>query len=223
MENILEKIAVCVERGKANLQSPYPPDLKGEDGSFELTQKALEIGIKPSEILNEGLIKGMQRIGEKFRANKVFVPDVLIAAKAMNAAMVHIKPFFISNEIKTKGKVVMGTVAGDLHDIGKNIVAMIIQGGGWEIVDLGVDVSAEKFVKAVEEHKPAAIGLSALLTTTMLNMENIIREIKLLDGSIHVLVGGAPLSKEYADSIGADFFSPNPQDALEYLNSLNNN
>lgn len=223
MENILEKIAVCVERGKANLQSPYPPDLKGEDGAFELTQKALEIGIKPSEILNEGLIKGMQRIGEKFRANKVFVPDVLIAAKAMNAAMVHIKPFFISNEIKTKGKVVMGTVAGDLHDIGKNIVAMIIQGGGWEIVDLGVDVSAEKFVKAVEEHKPAAIGLSALLTTTMLNMENIIREIKLLDSNIHVLVGGAPLSKEYADSIGADFFSPNPQDALEYLNSLNNN
>lgn len=223
MENILEKIAVCVERGKANLQSPYPPDLKGEDGAFELTQKALEIGIKPSEILNEGLIKGMQRIGEKFRANKVFVPDVLIAAKAMNAAMVHIKPFFISNEIKTKGKVVMGTVAGDLHDIGKNIVAMIIRGGGWEIVDLGVDVSAEKFVKAVEEHKPAAIGLSALLTTTMLNMENIIREIKLLDSNIHVLVGGAPLSKEYADSIGADFFSPNPQDALEYLNSLNNN
>jgi len=223
MENILENIATCVERGKANVQSPYPPDLKGEDGAFELTQKALDSGIPPSEILNEGLIKGMQIIGEKFRANKVFVPDVLIAAKAMNAAMVHIKPFFLSNEIKTKGKVVMGTVAGDLHDIGKNIVAMIIQGGGWEIVDLGVDVSAEKFVKAVEEHKPAAIGLSALLTTTMLNMENIIKEIKSLDSSIRVLVGGAPLSKEYADSIGADFFSPNPQDALEYLNSLNNN
>jgi len=117
MENILDEIAVCVERGKSNIQSPYPPDLKGKEGAFELTQKALENGIKSSEILNEGLIKGMQRIGEKFRANKVFVPDVLIAAKAMNAAMVHIKPFFISNEIKTKGKIVMGTVAGDLHDI----------------------------------------------------------------------------------------------------------
>ncbi|HPI38292.1 MAG TPA: corrinoid protein [Ignavibacteriaceae bacterium] len=223
MENILDEIAVCVERGKSNIQSPYPPDLKGKEGAFELTQKALENGIKPSEILNEGLIKGMQRIGEKFRANKVFVPDVLIAAKAMNAAMVHIKPFFISNEIKTKGKIVMGTVAGDLHDIGKNIVAMIIQGGGWEIVDLGVDVSAEKFVKAVEEHKPAAIGLSALLTTTMLNMESIIKEIKTVNEDIKVLVGGAPLSQEYADSIGADFFSPNPQDALEYLNGLNIN
>lgn len=223
MENILDEIAVCVERGKSNIQSPYPPDLKGKEGAFELTQKALENGIKPSEILNEGLIKGMQRIGEKFRANKVFVPDVLIAAKAMNAAMVHIKPFFISNEIKTKGKIVMGTVAGDLHDIGKNIVAMIIQGGGWEIVDLGVDVSAEKFVKAVEEHKPAAIGLSALLTTTMLNMESIIKEIKTVNEDIKVLVGGAPLSQEYADSIGADFFSPNPQDALEYLNGLNSN
>jgi 5-methyltetrahydrofolate--homocysteine methyltransferase len=223
MENILDEIAVCVERGKSNIQSPYPPDLKGKEGAFELTQKALENGIKSSEILNEGLIKGMQRIGEKFRANKVFVPDVLIAAKAMNAAMVHIKPFFISNEIKTKGKIVMGTVAGDLHDIGKNIVAMIIQGGGWEIVDLGVDVSAEKFVKAVEEHKPAAIGLSALLTTTMLNMENIIKEIKTINEEIKILVGGAPLSQEYADSIGADFFSPNPQDALEYLNGLNSN
>lgn len=223
MENILDEIAVCVERGKSNIQSPYPPDLKGKEGAFELTQKALENGIKSSEILNEGLIKGMQRIGEKFRANKVFVPDVLIAAKAMNAAMVHIKPFFISNEIKTKGKIVMGTVAGDLHDIGKNIVAMIIQGGGWEIVDLGVDVSAEKFVKAVEEHKPAAIGLSALLTTTMLNMESIIKEIKTVNEDIKVLVGGAPLSQEYADSIGADFFSPNPQDALEYLNGLNIN
>jgi len=100
---------------------------------------------------------------------------------------------------------------------------MIIQGGGWEIVDLGVDVSAEKFVKAVEEHKPAAIGLSALLTTTMLNMENIIKEIKTINEEIKILVGGAPLSQEYADSIGADFFSPNPQDALEYLNGLNSN
>lgn len=220
MEKLLENIAVCVERGKVNTKSIFPPDLKGQDGADELTFQAINSGVSPDEVLNKGLIEGMRRIGEKFRQNKAFVPDVLIAAKAMNAAMVHIQPFFLSNEIKTKGKVVIGTVSGDLHDIGKNILGMIIRGGGWEVIDLGVDVSPEKFVKAVESENPDAVCMSALLTTTMLNMEKIILEIKKSDTNIPILVGGAPLTQEYAESINADFYSPDPQRALDFLNSL---
>jgi methanogenic corrinoid protein MtbC1 len=129
MNDIITRLAYCVERGKVNITSNYPPDLKGEEGAEELAKKAVEMGLPPSEILNQGLILGMERIGVKFRDNKVFVPDVLIAAKAMNAGMKHIKPFFLSNEIKYRGKILLGTVAGDLHDIGKNIVGMIMQGG----------------------------------------------------------------------------------------------
>ena len=144
MSELLEKIATCVERGKINATSPYPPDLKGQEGADELTKKAVDEGIDPQRILNEALMVGMQRIGVKFRDNKVFVPDVLMAAKAMGTSMEHLKPHFLSGAVKRKGRFVIGTVAGDLHDIGKNLVSMMIEGGGWEIVDLGVDVSSEK-------------------------------------------------------------------------------
>lgn len=220
MEDIISKIAVCVERGKVNLTSNYPADLKGQEGVDELTRRALDSGFPPADVLNKGLITGMEKIGIKFRDNKAFVPDVLIAAKAMNAGMKHIKPFFLSNEIKLRGKMVIGTVSGDLHDIGKNILGMILQGGGWEVIDIGVDCNAEKFVNSIKIHKPQAIGMSALLTTTMLNMEPILKEIKKADPDIKVLIGGAPLSKEFAESIGADYYSPDPQGALEYLNKL---
>lgn len=220
MHELLEKIALCVERGKVNLKSPYPPDMKGEEGADELTKKAVEEGLPASDILNLGLVAGMYKIGIKFKENKVFIPDVLIAAKAMNAGMTHIKPFFLSNEIKVKGKIIIGTVAGDLHDIGKNIVGMILQGGGWEIVDLKVDVSADKFLQAVEEHNPAAVCLSALLTTTMLNMEEVVKKIKEKRPDVKVLAGGAPVSMEFSSQIGADFYSPDPQGALDYLNKL---
>ncbi|MCX8011358.1 MAG: corrinoid protein [Ignavibacteria bacterium] len=220
MEDILNQIAICVERGKVNLQSPHPPDMRGQEGADELTRKAIELGIKPADILNKGLMVGMNKIGIKFRENLVFVPDVLMSAKAMNAGMKHIKPFYDSGEVQHKGTIVMGTVMGDLHDIGKNIVAMIIGGGGWKIVDLGVDVSAEKFVNAVEQNNADAIGLSALLTTTMMNMEKIVREVKTKFPKVKALVGGAPLTNEFAMKINADFYSPEPQGALEYLNSL---
>jgi 5-methyltetrahydrofolate--homocysteine methyltransferase len=220
MNDIITRLAYCVERGKVNITSNYPPDLKGEEGAEELAKKAVEMGLPPSEILNQGLILGMERIGVKFRDNKVFVPDVLIAAKAMNAGMKHIKPFFLSNEIKYRGKILLGTVAGDLHDIGKNIVGMIMQGGGWEVIDLGVDCSARKFADAVKIHKPYAAGLSALLTTTMLNMDGIIKEIRNADPGVKILVGGAPLSNEFAVQAGADNYSPDPQAAIEYLNNI---
>jgi 5-methyltetrahydrofolate--homocysteine methyltransferase len=218
MNPLLEKIAICVERGKVNIKSPYPPDLKGQEGADELARKALDEGLSAKEILSEGLMVGMQKIGVRFRDNKVFVPDVLMAAKAMNAAMEHLKPYFASGEVQRKGTVIMGTVKGDLHDIGKKLVSMIFEGGGWEVIDLGVDVPAEKFLKALQEHPKAAVGMSALLTTTMINMESIVREIKKAHPQAKVMVGGAPLTQDFAVKIGADAYSADPQGALEYLN-----
>jgi 5-methyltetrahydrofolate--homocysteine methyltransferase len=218
MENLLEQIALCVERGKINAQSPYPPDLKGQEGADELTRKALDTGISAYDILNSGLMIGMQRIGVRFRDRKVFVPDVLIAAKAMSAAMVHIRPFFVSNEVQHKGKIVIGTVTGDLHDIGKNIVGMIFEGGGWNVIDIGVDASADKFIAAIKTNNAKAVGLSALLTTTMMNMEGIVKKIKETLPDVKIIVGGAPLTQGFSDKIGADGYFPEPQGALEYLN-----
>ena len=216
---LLEQIAICVERGKINAKSPYPPDLKGQEGADELTKRALDEGISPSDILNSGLMIGMQRIGIRFRDKKVFVPDVLIAAKAMNAAMVHLRPFFLSNAVRHKGTIVLGTVLGDLHDIGKNIVSMILEGGGWKVIDLGVDVPPEKFLVAIAEHKPQAIGLSALLTTTMVNMEQVVKKVKEVSQSVKIIIGGAPVTQSFSDQIGADGYFAEPQGALEYLNS----
>jgi len=220
MSQILEQIAKCVERGKINMASPYPPDMKGQEGADELTKKAIAEGVSPSEILSKGLIVGMREIGVKFRENKVFVPDVLMAAKAMSTAMNHLRPFFQSGEVKRRGIFVIGTAQGDLHDIGKNLVSMIIEGGGWEVVDLGVDVSAEKFVKAIDAHPGCAVGISALLTTTMINMEKAVKAIKEKAPGTKVIVGGAPLSLDFAKKIGADAYSPDPQGAVDFLNTI---
>jgi 5-methyltetrahydrofolate--homocysteine methyltransferase len=220
MEQALEQIARCVERGKINAASPFPPDLAGQDGAVELTRKALAQGLEAKAILNQGLILGMQRIGVKFRDNLAFVPDVLLAAKAMNAAMKLLEPYFKEGESRYKGTLVVGTVAGDLHDIGKNLALMIIQGAGWKVVDMGVDVSTEKFLNAIKENAGCAVGMSALLTTTMVNMEKTVRAIKQASPSTKVLVGGAPLSQEFADKMGADCYCPDPQRGAEYLESL---
>lgn len=217
---LLNQIATCVERGKINASSPYPPDMKGQDGADELTKKAIDEGVDPNDVLQKALVVGMEKIGVKFKENKVFVPDVLMAAKAMGTAMVHLKPFFQSGQVQRKGTFVIGTVQGDLHDIGKNLVAMIVEGGGWEIVDLGTDVSAEKFLEAVESHPGCSVGMSALLTTTMVNMENAVKTIKGKSPDTKVLVGGAPLTQEFCEKIGADCYSADPQGAVEYLNSV---
>ncbi len=217
-EEILKKLAICVERGKVNKNAPFPPDLKDQDGADELTQKALEQGVQADVILAEGLVTGMKIIGVKFRENKVFVPEVLMAAKAMTAGMNHLRPFFQSGQVKHKGTLIIGTVMGDLHDIGKNLLGMIVEGAGWEIIDLGIDVSAEKFLASLDEHPGAYIGLSCLLTTTMLNMEAIVKEIKSSKPDTKVLVGGAPVTDDFRTKIGADWYSPDPQGAVDYLN-----
>lgn len=162
---------------------------------------------------------GMERVGVKFRENKIFVPQVLMSAKAMSTAMVHLKPFFASGAVTRKGTFIIGTVEGDLHDIGKNLVAMVVEGSGYEVIDLGTDVKAERFIEALKEHPNAFVGLSALLTTTMVNMEKITKAIKAEMPHVKVAVGGAPVTQEFCDKIGADSYSPDPQGLVEYLNS----
>ncbi len=217
MDEILERIAVCIERGKVNAASPYPPDLKGQDGADELTKAALDMEIDPNDVLAKGLVVGMNTIGKKFSENKVFVPDLLMAAKAMQASMAHLRPFFESGKAKHRGTFIVGTVQGDLHDIGKNLVSMVMEGGGWQVIDLGVDVSAEKYLDALRAHPGSAIGLSALLTTTMVNMEKIVSAVRAEFPDTKIIVGGAPLTDEFAKKIGADAYAPDPQGALEYL------
>ncbi len=220
MEELLKQIAHCVEFGKINNSSPYPPDMKGQDGADELTLKAIESGVSIDDILTGALIVGMKNVGVKFRENKVFVPQVLMSAKAMSAAMAHLKPYFASGAAKRKGTFIIGTVEGDLHDIGKNLVAMMIEGNGFEVIDLGVDVNGERFLSAAEDHPEGVIGLSALLTTTMVNMEKIVKTIKDKFPDRKICIGGAPVTEDFCRKINADFYSPDPQGAVEFLNSL---
>ena len=223
MENTLERIALCVEVGKINAKTPYPPAMKGEDGADELTLKALEQGYSPNDILTKGLIVCMNNIGVKFKENKVFVPQVLMSAKAMSGGMQHLKRYFNDGSVKRKGKLIIGTVKGDLHDIGKNLVCMMVEGNGYEIIDLGVDVTEEKFVDAVRENPDAFVGMSALLTTTMVNMESINTAIKTEFPQVKTFIGGAPVSSEFAKKIGADYYTEEPQRLVEILNQLTSN
>lgn len=217
METILEKLFEAIEFGKTDKNSPYPPQLRGQDGSAELTLTALDLNISPQQILENALIPAMSKVGQKFSENKIFVPQMLMSAKAMGASMIGLKPFFTSGEIKTKGTFIIGTVKGDLHDIGKNLVSMIIEGGGWTIIDLGVDVVTDRFLQVINENPGAVVGLSALLTTTMNNMEETAKAIKRHSPDTKILIGGAPVNQEFCEKIGADFYGSDPQKAVDYL------
>jgi len=220
MNAILEKLSECVEAGKVNMATPYPPQMKGLPGADEYTQEALKEAISPSDILNQALIPAMERVGQKFSEHKIFVPQMLISAKAMNASMQHLKPYFQTGEIKRKGTFIIGTVFGDLHDIGKNLVAMMIEGAGWEVIDLGSDVKIDIFTEALRQHSGAVVGISALLTTTMNNMQPVVKAIKEISPSTKVIVGGAPLSSGFAESIGADAYAKDPQESVKWLDSI---
>lgn len=213
------QLAFCIERGKVNSSSRFPADMIGQPGVEELLSELLSRNISPKTILDDALLTGMNRVGEKFRDGKIFIPDVLISAKAMNTAMEILKPYIVKGELKLKGKVVLATVKGDLHNIGKNLVRMVLEGGGWEVIDLGIDVSSEKIIDALKTNEVIAVGLSALLTTTMLNMKDIVKDIKNNFPEIPVAVGGAPLTQKFADEINADLYSPDPQGMLDYLNN----
>ncbi len=191
---------------------------RGDAGKVEeLIRLALEEELSPKEILENGLIKGMNVIGIKFKNNEIYVPEVLIAARAMHAGMNILRPKLVETGVKNIGKVAIGTVRGDLHDIGKNLVKMMLEGAGFEVVDLGVDVSADKFVSAVKELQPDIVGMSALLTTTMVNMVEVINAFKSagLRDKVKVMIGGAPVTQNYAKQIGADGYSPDAASAAE--------
>ncbi|CAA7601027.1 Methyltransferase cognate corrinoid protein [Acididesulfobacillus acetoxydans] len=188
----------------------------------ELTQRALADGVDPVEIINSGLIPGMNVVGARFKAGDMFVPEVLMSARAMNAGMELVKPLLVGKEVPSQGKVVLGTVKGDLHDIGKNLVSMMLESAGYTVINLGVDVSAAKFLQAVKENKPDILGMSALLTTTMLGMKDVIELLKEegLRDQVKVVIGGAPISQEFAREIGADGFAPDAGSATELCHQL---
>lgn len=221
MENNLEYLKTCIIKGKVSLGIPHPKDMVGLEGADEVTFQLLQKGFTPFDILNLSLLPGMKVVGNYFKEGKYYIPDVLMSAKAMKSSMKHLEPYFTSGDLQYKGTVVLGTVIGDLHDIGKNLVKMVLEGGGYKIIDVGVDASAEKFINAIQNTpNVSAIGLSALLTSTMLNMKEIISLVKNNFSHLKVLVGGAPVTEKFANEIEADFYSPNPQDALIYLNGI---
>ena len=219
MSNLIDQIYECVEYGKVNLSSPYPPQMKGKPGADELTRQALDEGVTPNDILNKALVPAMNCVGQKFSEKKIYVPQMLLSAKAMSASITHLKPFFQSGEVKRKGVVIIGTVMGDLHDIGKNLCCMMVEGAGWEVIDLGIDVKPEQFVKALDVHPEAIVGLSALLTTTMINMGTTITTIRQKYPATKIVVGGAPVNASFAESIGANGYGKDPQELIVWLNN----
>ena len=189
---------------------------------FENTQKAIEQGIPAKTILDDGLIAGMDVVSKKFRNHEIFLPHVLLAAKAMYSGMDLLKPLFIKHKIPSRGKIVIGTVKGDLHDIGKNLVGIMLKGAGFEVIDLGKDVSVEQFVNTAEKENANVIGMSALLTTTQPIMKKVVEELKDrgLDKNIKTIIGGAPLSSEYAELIGANAYSYDAANAVVSVSEL---
>ena len=197
--------------------------IKGDNvKSKEIARKLVDEGVPAVEILNDGLMPGMDVVGKKFKANEFYIPEVLIAARAMHAAMDIIKPLLSESGADTKGKIIIGTVQGDLHDIGKNLVGMMLEGGGYTVVDLGVDIPSEKFVEEIKKNGVKLIGLSALLTTTMTGMKTVIDAVKADQetADTKVMVGGAPLTQEYADSIGAAGYAPDASSAVDLAKRL---
>lgn len=190
------------------------------DKVVELVKQELSKGTDISKILNDGLIGAMDEIGKLFSAGELFVPEMLMAAQAMKAGLEELKPHMTKGDTTSKGTVVIGTVKGDLHDIGKNLVAMMMEGAGFEVIDLGIDVDTEKFIQAAEEHKADIICMSALLTTTMPEMKVVVDTLKERGLNYKTMVGGAPVSQEFADQIGADGYSPDAPSAVEMARLL---
>jgi len=209
MSAVLEQIKETLMKGKAN-------DVK------TLVQQALNENIGAAEILNNGLLSGMGIIGERFKKNEVYVPEVLIAARAMKAGMEILKPALAAAKVEPRGVVVIGTVKGDLHDIGKNLVGMMLEGGGFKVVDGGVNVEAGKFIELARAHNASLIGVSALLTTTMTNMKEVVDVLKHSDlaGKVKLIIGGAPVTQAFCDEIGADGYAPDAASAADLAKKL---
>lgn len=202
--SILTEIGNALEKGKKKLVVQY-------------VQQALEEGCSAQEILTDGLLPGMDRVGVKFRANEIFVPEVLVAARAMNAGAALLKPLLAEEGAESLGVMVLGTVKGDLHDIGKNLVRMMMEGKGLKVIDLGVDVPVEKFLEAARENDAQIIACSALLTTTMGEMRNVVDAVEAseMKGKVKIMIGGAPITQAFCDQIGADKYTPDAASAAD--------
>jgi 5-methyltetrahydrofolate--homocysteine methyltransferase len=195
--------------------------IEGNAGKVkDLVQAAVDEGVEAKKILDEGLISGMEVVGVRFKNCEIYVPEVLVSARAMHTGMEILEPILAKAGVKAKGVFVVGTVKGDLHDIGKNLVAMMLKGAGWKVVDLGVDVAPDKFVQAAIDENADVIGLSALLTTTMVNMKEVVELAKNKDCKAKIVVGGAPLTQSYADEIGAHGYAPDAATASEIVGSF---
>lgn len=207
--DLLEQIAVAMQRGDS-------------DTIGQLLRQALDNELAPKDILDNGLIAGMNVIGDRYKKHEIFLPEVLLAAKAMHVGMDILKPLFLKDEVPSRGRVVIGTVQGDIHDIGKNLVAIMLRGAGFEVIDLGNDVAPNKFIDTAVEQNAKIIGMSALLTTTMPVMKKVIEQLKEkgLNGRIKTIIGGAPLSGEFAEHIGADAYGYDSVQAVDCIKKL---
>jgi 5-methyltetrahydrofolate--homocysteine methyltransferase len=209
---LVEQIKEAVIKGDIGVQKKVA----------ELVKEALEKGVRVETLLNDGLIAGMAIIGEHFKKNEIYVPEVLVAARAMKSGMEVVRPLLAESNIEPVGTVVMGTAKGDLHDIGKNLVAMMLEGAGFNVVDAGIDVSPEKFIELARENGADVVGISALLTTTMPGMENTIKAVKEagLAGKVRIIIGGAPVTQRFADEIGAEGYAPDAASAVDKVKEL---
>ncbi|HDI00508.1 MAG: cobalamin-binding protein [Candidatus Latescibacterota bacterium] len=207
----------------ADLQGIAENVIKGNAPEVErLVREAIDEGVGAAEILNQGLVAGMNVVGDKFKKNEFYVPEVLIAARAMKAGMALLRPLLADTGVKPVAKFLIGTVKGDLHDIGKNLVAMMMEGAGFQVIDLGIDVPPEKFVEVIKAESPELVGMSALLTTTMISMKDTIEALDRagVRDKVKVMVGGAPVTQDYADEIGADGYAPDAASAVDKAKEL---
>jgi len=219
-EDTLQMLKENVIQGRKTKENEgIDEELSGTPGVVELTEQALEKNVSPEEIIKQSLTAGMQVVGEKFSTKEYFIPDMLASADAVGAAMDILKPYLEAANVETKGKFVIATVKGDIHDIGKNIVAILLKGAGYEVNDLGIDVPDDKIISVVKEENPNYLGLSALLTTTMVEMGVVIKALEenSLRDKVKVLIGGAAVSDDYAKEIGADAFCPDGFHAIKVL------
>jgi 5-methyltetrahydrofolate--homocysteine methyltransferase len=217
---ILEDISNSIVKGHVSQQSPYPPEMQGKDGVIELVEKALAEDIEVGLILKEGLIRGMDEIGRKFSSGECFVPEMLVSAQAMKAGLKHLEPFLKGEEKRKMGTVILGTVKGDMHDIGKNLVGMILEGGGFEVIDLGINTPVDKFVSKAKENPNAVIGMSALLTTTIGNMKLVVEALRSEGLNNKVVIGGAAVSQKFMEEIKADAYSRDAAKAVAIVKEL---
>jgi 5-methyltetrahydrofolate--homocysteine methyltransferase len=207
--------------GMADLKALAEAVIQGDQNTaVEITKAALDEGTAAKTVLDEGLIAGMDIVGARFKKNEVYIPEVLIAARAMKMAMEILEPELVKAGVEPVGKLLIGTVQGDLHDIGKNLVAMMLKGAGFEVIDLGVDVGPDKFVEQVKTSKAQLVGMSALLTTTMPGMEKTIKALKDAGVPVKVMIGGAPVTQDFANKVGADGYAPDAASAVDIAKSL---